>query len=322
MPHTPESSRTHRDSPDVCVFGSSFFLTVSIEKTRDGGSGDELHFHPGGQGFWIARMLGHLGAEAVLVAPAGGESGDVLRGLTPSWGVDLHAVRTSDDSPAYINDRRGGEREEVARSAMPTLDRHEIDDLYGRVLEGAAEARVCVVTGRFPGDPLPLSFYERLGADLKSVGATAVGDLHGDELKAFLRGGPLHTLKISDEEAAADGDTGENAPLEERVECARKLLRKGAARVVVSSATGPTLLVEAERALRASMPTLKAVDHRGAGDSMTAALAFAAVRGLDAEASLRLACAAGAANVTRHGLGNADAELVQSLAERVEVEPI
>lgn len=310
------------DRAEVCVFASSFFLTVSIEKTRDGGPGDELHFHPGGQGFWIARMLGRLGVETVLIAPTGGESGEVLRGLAPAWDVDLDPVRVADDSPAYIHDRRNGERSQIAVSALPVLDRHEIDDLYGRVLASAAGAGLCVVTGRTPGDPLALSFYERLGADLKAVGARVVGDLHGDEMKALLRGGPMHSLKVSDEELVADGEMEASAGEPERLAAMESLRRCGAERVIVSSAGGATLMLGPDGAHRATLPSLKAVDHRGSGDSMTAALAYAALHGLGAAETLRLACAAGAANVTRHGLGNADADLVRSLAERVGVEAV
>lgn len=305
---------------DVCVFASSFFLTVSIEQTGDGGQDDELHFHPGGQGFWVARMLRHLGAAPVLVAPVGGESGDVLRGLTPSWGVHLLPVETNHDSPAYVHDRRSGEREQIAKSPIPALDRHELDDIYGRVLEVAGAAGLCVVTGRYPGDRWPLRFYERLGADLKAVGARAVGDLHGDELDAFLKGGPLHTLKMSDEEIASHAPDATS--VEARLEVMRKYQKRGVERAVASSADGPTVLVTRDGAYRASAPTLKAADHRGSGDSMTAALAYAALKGMDEPETLRLACAAGAANVTRHGLGNADVDLVRTLAKRVEVEKI
>jgi 1-phosphofructokinase len=64
---------------------------------------------------------------------------------------------------------------------------------------------------------------------------------------------------------------------------------------------------------------MEVVDHRGAGDSMTAALAVATARDLDATETLRLAAAAGAVNVTRHGLGSGRADAIAQLAENVVV---
>ena len=64
---------------------------------------------------------------------------------------------------------------------------------------------------------------------------------------------------------------------------------------------------------------LETVDSSGSGDSMTAGLVYGAVRGLDAEQTIRVACAAGAANAIRRGLGNADGELVRTLSDRVAV---
>jgi 1-phosphofructokinase len=71
---------------------------------------------------------------------------------------------------------------------------------------------------------------------------------------------------------------------------------------------------------RVTGPALEAVDYRGAGDSMTAGLSAALRRGLGPEETLRLAAGAGAANVTRHGLGSASDDLIPRLADRVEVE--
>ncbi len=53
---------------------------------------------------------------------------------------------------------------------------------------------------------------------------------------------------------------------------------------------------------------------------MTAGLAAGVSRGLDPVDILKLACAAGTANVTRHGLGSASDDLIDTLAERVEIE--
>ena len=48
--------------PSVCVFAPAPILTVTVEAAED--EREELHVHAGGQGFWVARMLGVLGARA------------------------------------------------------------------------------------------------------------------------------------------------------------------------------------------------------------------------------------------------------------------
>jgi 1-phosphofructokinase len=244
----------------------------------------------------------------------------VLRALTRTWDVPLEAVAMGADSPAYVHDRRTGTRDKLAQSRLPKLDRHELDDLYGNVIAAATAAKLCVVTGRFPGDTTPLDLYRRLGADLKAIEVPAVGDLHGDELDSFLEAGTLHTLKVSDDDLVEDGALAADATPEQRIDAIRALLARGIDNVVLSAAKGPTMLGTGRSILLATPPILETVDHRGSGDSMTAGLTFGALRGLDPEHTIRIACAAGAANAIRRGLGNADGDLVRRLAERVVVE--
>jgi 1-phosphofructokinase len=52
---------------------------------------------------------------------------------------------------------------------------------------------------------------------------------------------------------------------------------------------------------------------------MTAGIAAAFAQGEDIEAALRLGAAAGALNVTRHGLGSGSGDAVRKLAGRVEI---
>ena len=43
--------------PRVCVFAPAPLLTVTIEQPSSDRGDGEVHLHPGGQGFWIARLL-------------------------------------------------------------------------------------------------------------------------------------------------------------------------------------------------------------------------------------------------------------------------
>lgn len=304
---------------DIAVVAPSALLTVTIERGADGA--DEIHLHPGGQGFWVARVLQQLGAEAALCCPVGGETGAVLRALLPAWGVLDRTVDTTVATASYVHDRRGGERVCVAEVAVPSLDRHAIDDFYSEALAVAVEAGVCVVAGRTHPDVVPDEVYQRLGADLAQTGVRVVGDLHGRELAAFLDGGPIAVLKVSDEDLRGDGDADahEAHTDDARWRAIARLHDAGADTIVMSRAREATLALVAERRFLVRGPELDVVEHRGAGDTMTAGLATALARGLEPEAMLRLATAAAGANVVRHGLGTASTTLIGSLVDQVEV---
>ena len=308
--------------PTVTVLAPSVFVTITIE---DGPSesAQEIHLHAGGQGMWIARMLHTLGERPVVCAPVGGESGRALDGLAREWDVVLDTVTTEAASPVYVHDRRDGQRQEVARSEMPALDRHEVDELYGRVLRRALDTGVCVVTGRVTDHDVPIDVYRRLGADLADAGVQVVGDLHGEPLGAYLDTGTLRWLKVSDGDLREDGLIPEDDDAETAAWAAvDQLVDRGAEAVLLSQGGEPALARAGGRRLRVTGPAPEVVDPRGSGDSMTAALAVAVRGDLDPEQALRLAWGAGAANVTRHGHGSASAELIESLATRVTVEPL
>jgi 1-phosphofructokinase len=306
-------------APRVCVFAPAPILTVTIEQgTQEGG---ELHVHPGGQGFWVARMLRILGAAPVVCMPLGGETGDVYGHLLGAEELELKVVEVAAPTGAYLHDRREGEREVLWQAPLGPLGRHEIDDLFTTTLAAALEAGTCVFSGthRQEGVLRPGTF-QRLAADLRANGCSIVVDLQGELLCEALEGG-ADVVKISEEEIVEDGwaESAEDRALIAGVE---RLEQAGAGDVVVSRAAGGALALLGGTLLSALGPEMTAVDASGAGDSMTAALALGRAAGLDAAETLRLAVAAGAMNVTRHGLGTGEATAVRRLAENVEVEEI
>lgn len=302
----------------MAIFAPVLYLTVTIEASASGA--DEVHIHPGGQGFWIARMLKHLEERPLLCGPLGGEAGKAFLGLLGQFGMDVSSVNVAHRSPVVINDRRSGERETIADSPTIQLERHETDDLYGRFLDKALTTNLCVITGQST-EIVPPDLYRRLGHDLASSEIGVVADLHGRELREFLTGGPIDILKVSDEDLHADGLVNRKATDQEaaEMEAIQRLGETGARSVVLSRQHEPAVARFGGTWLEARTPELDPADHRGAGDSMTAGLAAGLRRGLGPEDTLRLACAAGAANVTRHGLGSADAGLIPGLTEKVEI---
>jgi 1-phosphofructokinase len=309
----------------VAVLAPSVSVTITIETASDD-EADDIHIHAGGQGVWVARMLRQLGYRPVVCAPVGGESGRTLLGLTSAWGIDVRKVDTVAETPAYVHDRRGGERRELARSATPTLRRHESDELYQVFLELALAGSRGVVTGPGSDDLLPKGMYRRLGADLASAGVDVIGDLHGHHLAELLEGGPLGALKIARSDLELDGrlpdDLGDgDDDLEPLAAVMDDLHGDGVGWVVVSRGDRPAFARVDDGYRLVSGPPLEVVDPTGSGDSMTAALALGRAEERDPDEVLRTAWAAGAANVSRHGLGSGVPGLIEELARRVEVVP-
>jgi 1-phosphofructokinase len=308
---------SNNTAPACAIIGPLLYLTVTVEVEAGGMEG--VHLHPGGQGFWIARMMRVLGCDHRLVSPIGGEAGTVLTALLPDWGIEFDAVQTSISSPTQIHDRRSGERVELVAVDTPQLNRHEADDLYGAVLEAGLHAGAVVLTSA--GDTmLPDESYGRLVKDFNANGTRVFGDLHGEALAAALEGGELEALKISEDDLIADGCKMGSEP--QAIEAAQALVARGAHTVVVSRAESPAVACVDGRVVRITPPPITEVDHRGAGDSMTAGIVVGRLRGMGEIDAIHLGAAAGAGNVSRHGLGSGDPELIAELAEHVTIEDI
>ncbi|MCP2247197.1 1-phosphofructokinase family hexose kinase [Lentzea aerocolonigenes] len=274
----------------------------------------DVHLHAGGQGFWQSRMIAALGVEAVVCAAFGGETGRVLRTLLEGEHVDLRARDVAARNGAYVHDRRDGSRSEMVEMPPDALSRHELDDLYELALVEGIRAGTAVLSGPSDDRVLPHDTYYRLTADLMRNDCRVIVDLAGDRLAEAVRGGP-HVVKVSHEELGEE-------ELPELVRKCREIAKSGVHGVVVSRADEPALALLDEALYLVRMPRLEPVDTRGAGDSMTAGISAGLALGMSLEDAVKLGAAAGAVNVTRHGLGSGGGDAVRELSRRVELEPI
>lgn len=302
----------------LAIFAPSPMLTVTIEATSQ--KQPEIHLHAGGQGFWVAHLAALLGAHVTLCCALGGESGAVLSALMARQHIDVRAVEMGGSNGTYVHDRREGKRHELARTTAEPLTRHETDELYGITFGAGLDARVVLLTGSDPPDIVDSSVYERLAADLRRNGQTVIADLTGAALASALRGG-LDLLKISADELIAEG-LAASASERDVIAPLTELHAAGARTVLVSRAEEPALAYEGTTGdlLRLSGPRVAAVEPRGAGDSMFAALGATLAEGTGMLEAMRLAMAAGCLNATRHGLGTGTALEIRQLSAHVKVE--
>lgn len=312
-------SQQHVPRPRLCVLAATPLLTVTIEpgggQDPAGPEGSEVHVHAGGQGLWLARMARSLGADVVVCGPFGGETGDVVLHLARGEDLRVRPTPNPHGTGAYVHDRRAGQRTEVARMDPAPLGRHELDDLFGTVLVEALDVDVVAIAGAEPATAIPASFFGRLAGDLRAMGRTVIADLSEGAARAVVEPG-VDVLKMSHSEMVQTGLSDGDAP-QELVAAARWLLDGGVRAVVVSRAAEPTLVVTGDRAVQVESPPVTTVEHRGAGDSMTAGIAVGLGRGLSLAEAVRLGAAAGALNVTRRGLGTGRREQIERFAAEV-----
>jgi 1-phosphofructokinase len=299
---------------EVVIFAPSPVLTVTVEDHPDG---PEVHLHAGGQGVWQARMLLRLGVDVAMVSVLTGESGRMLRHLLGDEGVRVVAVDRTGRGAAYVHDRRGGERVKVVETGGEPISRHDLDELYGLMLGEGLSADLVILSGPASEQALPADVYRRLAADLRTGGRRVIVDLAGDRLTAALAGG-LSLVKVSDEELLADGRIHENDT--HHIVAAMKAMHSaGAETVVVTRNSEPLLLLSEGTVVEVITPTMEVADTSGAGDSLTAGVAASLARGSSVRDAVTLGAAAGALNVTRHGLGTGDAQTIEKLRKLVVV---
>ena len=299
----------------IAVFAPSPMLSVTIEARGEGR--DDVHCHPAGQGVWLSRMAGELGAWPVLCSLIGGETGTVLEPLVERLPGERRLVRSHSSSGCYVTDRRSGEREVLAQAYVEPPSRHEADELVAATTAAAMESDVLAICNPYPGDAMPLDVYGNLVANARAAGVRVIADLSSPRLEPTAAAEP-ELVKLNDWELAAYVAGPVDTP--QRLRAAAKKLRDlGARNVLVTRAGDPALALLGDEAWELVPPKLEAGSREGCGDTMMGAIAAALSWGSDLPEAMVLGAGAGAVNFLHHGLGTGSRREVEELAREVEL---
>ncbi|WP_029417330.1 ribokinase [Brevundimonas bacteroides] len=237
-------------------------------------TGAALARHPGGKGANQALAAARLGGEVALIGQIGDDAmADEALALLRAGGVDLSGVAVDPTAPTGVAliavDPSGENQIVVAAGANHGMT---LDQLPARV-EGPLIVQL----------ELPIPTVE--AAVGRAAGFVCANLAPAQPVsEALVRRADL--IVVNEGEAAFYGDA----------------LHAGGGRVVVTQgARGAEMYQRGLRLAAATPPAVTAIDATGAGDAFVGAITVALIEGMDAEAALSFACAAGALAATRAG---------------------
>ncbi len=194
-----------------------------------------------------------------------------------------------------------------------------LEDLRRKIETHAPHCELMVFSGSLPLDAPP-SIFADLIRIAKAHGTRCFLDTAGPALKLGLAAGPF--LIKPNRAEVEDLLKKTLRTRRELVEAARALIRMGCEQVLISLGAEGAVGVAGDDALFAHPPAVKVRSSVGAGDTMVAVMAYAAVEGLPFRQAFRLAIAASAATVAMEGTKVADLAAVQELIPQVTLEDV
>ncbi len=256
-------------------------------------------YEPGGGGVNVARVAQRLGADAIAVAPIGGDQGRLVVEQLAAEGVVVEQVAIDHpirQSFAVTEESTGHQfRFVLPPQRLAPEDAARCIDVACAIAESAA---CLVVSGSIDLPDVRTALRDIVTA---VAPVPVLLDTSGDALEAALDSGAMLVKPSARELAELVRRTLRTE--HDIVHAAEEIVeRSNVGALLVSIGAGGAVLVRRDApTMRFRAPTVQVRSTIGAGDSLVAGLATGLSRGQCLEASVRLGIAAGTATVMTEG---------------------
>lgn len=284
----------------------------------------EVRAEPGGKAAHVAMVLRTLGADPLWLGFAGGSTGDKLLSGLRGIGIRVAPVMATAETRTnleIIGDDGGVT--EILEPGLP-IGAKEWDGFFEACEKAFAQDTrpgIVIASGSLPSGAAS-GIYARLTELAHQCGHKMFLDASGEPLRAALSAAP-DFIKPNHEEAEwlIDGKIGDRQSCKTAV---GQLIQRGARSAVVSLGHDGFVWQggAGQETYYAKGPGVAAKSSVGSGDATVAAFAFAEALGFDAQKTLRLAAACGAANCMADAPGRASEADVRELESRVHIEKL
>ncbi len=279
-----------------------------------------LRLDAGGKGINVSKVLRSLDTDSLATGILGGGTGRYIENSLRSQGIAADFVWVEQETRANLKvvDPELHTNTDINEPGAP-VSADVIEAVYQKAEAVARAGDIVVLAGKAPAGTPDTVFADWI-ARLNRRGARAYLDADAGLLIEGVKAKPA-LIKPNDAELsrltgrAFDG-------VADMARAARELAHSGIGTVVVSLGGDGALFVTAEQTLRGHGLRVPVQSTVGAGDSMMAAMAHGAEKGLPFRDTCALAMAVSAAAVTTPGTQPADADTVNQLLRQVKIEEI
>jgi 1-phosphofructokinase len=280
--------------------------------------GEVARVDAGGKGINVAKALKRWGSAVCALGLVAGSNGRFILDALSAEGIPADFVHVPGETRVNlkIHDPEKGTETELNEPGFRVTAEH-FEELRRKIEDHALRCEVMVFSGSLPPDAPPTVFAELIHI-AKAHGAECFLDTAGPGLKYGLTAGP--SLIKPNRAEVQDLLKSTLRTRREWVEAARALIRMGSEQVLISLGAEGAVGVAGKDALFAPPPAVQVRSSVGAGDTMVAAMAHAAVKGLPFRQAFRMALAASAATVALEGSKVAGLAAVEELIPQVRLE--
>lgn len=274
----------------------------------------------GGKGLNVARVLHHLGAPTVALAPVAGAAGRFLADRLDAEGIPRRFLDVPGESRTNLKvvDPVLATHTDINEPG-PRLSASDLERLAAALLDDLKPGDWVVFSGSVPAG-VPRDLYGTWISRAQARGARTVLDADGDLFAAGLAARPD---LIKPNRAELEAWAGIRLETEQAlVDAVSRLRAAGADTVAVSLGGEGAWLFVGQGAWFAPGLKVKAQSTVGAGDALVAALTWGLAQGLAPDVVLARAVATATASVVRPGTGVGDPSDIASFLARVAVTPI
>ena len=269
---------------------------------------------PGGKGLNVSKVIAKLGGTSTAVGVLGGTTGRRIADAMDALGIACNFTFVGETrTNLKVIDPARHTNTDLNEPGL-TVTQDTLDGMLATLTQSIRPGDIVVLSGSLPKGA-PVDTYGVWTAACREAGARVFLDADGEPLAHGLAAKPYLAKPNNHELSRLAGRTLETA--DDLLAAAREMIAGGVERVVVSMGGDGALFVGKDSAYRAEGLKVPVGSTVGAGDSMVAALAYAAEQGMSGEDTVRLAVATSAANVMCSGSQAAERSAVDELLPRV-----